>query len=605
MRQLMTSRACRSLSYALIVALLATVAPLPLATPASAQLMPTYSVGVVDFANESGVQGELLARLATDAVVVEMGKTNRYDVSITRSQIKTEMEKLDLRAPLTRIGLVRLGEVLSADAMLQGAVKSVQLTGSGANRKATVVLEVQMLDQSSGETINGSIQTGTSSTRVGYSADDDSLITEAISNAAFLCVKTMVDYVIPEATVMMNIKSSEVMLNKGVRDGLKPGMRMIVLRQKEIIGYIQVQSVSPTDSMARVLRSMRGIHPEDKVRAIFDMPVASSSLQSEPLPSGAPKTSRAKSGALGGIAKAVIGVALVVGLAQIFRSGRGSEPAPSIGPSATSATTITWDATKYGHGQKVLEYQVLRDDFADGARPVLVIRDPSQVDSGRADVYSLYGPGQGTAVAYYRIDTNPSRSAPTETTWTVPAEPYGVTHTYQVRVLYQLTASSASDTTDGTNTGDTTTTTSYYYTPVSNTITATAIEPVRNVDIVEPAYDSSQSAPEILVTDLQQGSANFQWNRKDGADLYYVKVEPVEAGTGPTWQSREFTESGPIVYLPSALRTELAGVLANARYAGVTMRWRVYCRHSTDSSPAWREGQEARFTIGETPPSLP
>ncbi len=120
MRQLMQCRAIRTVCYVLIMALVSTIAPSSLHNRACAQVMPTYSVGVVDFVNESGVQGDLLARQATDAVVVEMGKTQRYDVSITRSMIKSEMEKLDLRPPLTKVGLVRLGEALQADAMLEG-----------------------------------------------------------------------------------------------------------------------------------------------------------------------------------------------------------------------------------------------------------------------------------------------------------------------------------------------------------------------------------------------------------------------------------------------------------------------------------------------------
>ncbi len=93
MRYHLESRRVRALCYGLIVALVSTFAPTPLVAPARAQLMPQYAVGVVDFVNESGVQGELLARLATDAVVVEMAKSNRYEVSITRSVIKSEMEK--------------------------------------------------------------------------------------------------------------------------------------------------------------------------------------------------------------------------------------------------------------------------------------------------------------------------------------------------------------------------------------------------------------------------------------------------------------------------------------------------------------------------------
>ena len=128
----MQSRATRGICYVLIVAFVSSIAPLSLPTPAKADLMPTYSVGVVDFVNESGVQGDFLARLATDAVVVEMAKTGRYDVGgATRAMIKKSMDDLGLHPPLTTIGLVRLAEDLQVDAMLQGSIKSVQLAGSG------------------------------------------------------------------------------------------------------------------------------------------------------------------------------------------------------------------------------------------------------------------------------------------------------------------------------------------------------------------------------------------------------------------------------------------------------------------------------------------
>jgi len=602
LKQLLQSRIVKGVCYTLIVALVSSIAPTRLRSPAAADLMPTYSVGVVDFVNESGVQGELLARLATDAVVVEMAKTNRYDVSITRAMIKAEMEKLDLRPPLTKLGLVRLGEALNADAMLEGSVKSVRLTGTGADRRASVTLVVQMIDQASGEIINGAVQTGTSSARVGYAADDDSLITEAVNNAAFLCVKTMVDYIIPEATVMMNIGQNQVMLNRGARHGIKPGMRMIVLRKREIIGYVEVQRVSAIDSDAKVIKSMRGIQPEDKVRAIFEMPAVGPIAKSEPLPSGAPPGRGRRGDTLGKISKFVLGAAIVLGIAQLFRPGRGSEPAPTIS-AADSPTVITWDPKKYSHGQNVLEYQILRDNFTDTAQPVKVLRDPSAIDAGRTDVRSLYGTTTPINVTYYRLDSNPATSY-TEVTATVPPEPYGTTHTYQVRVLYRLTKTSTS--TDGTTGGTTTTTTStYYYTPVSNSITATAIEPVSYTDIVSPAYDPGVGPPEVLVSDLQSGAMNFEWRRKDGADVYYVKVEPVVPGTGPVWQSSTIYETGPTVSLPAAMRADLANLLSNPSYADVTMRWKVYCRHQADTSPAWVEGQEARFVIGGTPPGFP
>lgn len=594
----MHSRAIRSLCYVLVVAVVSSVAPMPLCGPASAQLMPTYSIGVVDFANDSGVQGELLARLATDAVVVEMMKTNRYDVGTTRTAIRREMENLDLRPPLDKVGLVRLGEKLGVDAMLQGSVKSVHLSGSNSARRASVTLVLQMIDQASGEIINGAVQTGSSSSRPGYTADDDSLITEAINNASFLCVRTMVDYIVPEATVMMNIGSSEVMLNKGLRDGMRTGMRMIVLRQREIIGYVEVRSISATDCRAKVIRSMRGIQPEDKVRAIFEMPTVGDVLKSEPLPSGAPRSSSQKLSGVRKVMKMIVAAAVVYGIVSIFKDGRGNEDAPPISPDTENATTIRWDPTKYGHGINVREYQILRDDFNDiTTQPVMVISDPSQIDAGKANVYNLYGNATGTVVTYSRLDSNPASNY-TQTTWTVPAEPFGTSHTYQVRVVLQQV-------TPATGTDGSTTVSRYSYSRVSGSIRATAIEPVRNSDVISPAYDPMIAPPEILISDLQQGLVNFTWLAKAGADVYYMLVQPVVPGTAPTWQSGPIYSTSVNVSLPAAARTELAILLSSSAYSDRTMKWRVYCRNQGDTSPAWLEGQENRFVIGGMPPPFP
>ena len=594
MRQIIRFKATRSICYVLIAALVFTFTPAPVAQKAHAQLMPTYVVAVVDFVNESGVQGELLARLATDAVVVEMSKTNRYDVSITRSQIESEMKKLDLHAPLSKVGVVRLGESLSTDAMLQGVVKSVKLSGSGATRSAAVTLVVQMIDQASGEVINGAIQTGKSSPRVGYTPDDDSLITEAINNAAFLVVKTMVDYIIPEATVQANIGADQVMLSKGARDGIKPGMRMIVLRQKEIIGYVQVRSVDPIDSIAKVTKSMRGIRPEDKVRAIFEMPTVSPTLAADPQLGGAPSASRGGKGALGKIGKFVLGAAIVFGLASLFSSS-GREDADS--PGALSVKDgipgLTWDSSQYDHGNSVVQLQILRDPIG-GINPVKVIQDISGWELGKTQLVGIYGTGLDTQVAYYTIDA-PGESSFSETSYTVPAEEFGQQHAYAYRVLYRLESGGEEE--DSTYL--------YYFSELSSQVLLTAIERVMNSDVVWPFYDPNSEPPEVFVTDLQQGLVNFQWNRKDGADEYQVRLEPVIAGTGPTWQSSIIHETGPIVELSDSDRLTLASLLNNSAYVDNVMMWQVLCRNSTDTPssepwPAW--GDENRFRIGSVPP---
>jgi hypothetical protein len=346
---------------------------------------------------------------------------------------------------------------------------------------------------------------------------------------------------------------------------------------------------------------MRGVQPEDKARAIFDMPAVGSSARTEPLPSGAPPQGKTKGGAISKIGKFLLGAAIVFGVVSLFKGGRGSEDAPVIG--TLNPGEITWDPSKYGHGTNVIEYQIVRDSFVDAARPVKVVRDPGAIDAGRTSVAGLYGDGDDIEVNYYALDGNPATSYSSQS-WNLPTEPYGTTHTYQVRVLYKLTGSSTSTDTDTTD--DTTTATGkYYYTPVSNSITATVIEPVLNSDVVSPAYLPGDAPPEIQIGDLQQGFVNLQWNRKLGADVYYVQVDPVIPGTGPSWNNMASPvyETSPIVSLPAAQRISLANALL--LYPGKVMKWRVYCRHQSDTSQAWYQGDESRFEISSLPPGAP
>lgn len=599
MNRLIHARVTKSLSYLLIVALVSTVFSAFFTTSAIAQTSTptqTYAVAVVDFVNESRIKSDLLARIATDAVVLEMSKNVRNDVGVTRNQIKAEMEKLGLRPPLDRVGLVRLADALAVDAIMQGSIVRIEYTGAGSNRAASVTLALQLIDRASGEIINGAVQTGQSAARVGYMADDDVLVTEAINNAAYLAVKELSDYVIPEGTVYVNEGVDQVVLNKGARQGIKLGMRMIVLRQKEIIGYLQVTKVSPNDSTAKVLKSLRGIQPEDNFRAIYEMPTVAPSLKGEPLPSGAPVSSKPGRTAIQRVGKFLIGVAVVAFVANIWRSGRGVESGPGIHP-GESNTVITWDPTKFGHGKNVWEYQILRmDDFAITGTPVVALSSSTAIDAGKLDVRYLYGTGTPRAVTYYTVPTNPSQTAPTQTTGTVPAEGYGTQHEYAVRVLYETSSAAGVKL--------------YEFSTVSGTLKATAIEPVRASDLLQPEYDPTNAAQSILLTELADGTINFRWNRKEGANAYYVVVEPINPGTMGTWDSRQIGglvyESGPTVELTPAQRQNLADFLIKANLSADTVvKWRVYARNTTDTSPAFTAGDEGRFTVSEVPPDTP
>ena len=136
---------------------------------------------------------------------------------------------------------------------------------------------------------------------------------------------------------------------------------------------------------------------------------------------------------------------------------------------------------------------------------------------------------------------------------------------------------------------------------------ATAIEPVKNADIIMPAYDPNDAAPELLLTDLQQGRVNLQWQRKTGADSYRVTVWPASGSTSLR-RSWDVQETGPTVQLSADQRMDLANWLATAVQSGTTMNWRVDCWNSTDDASvraAPAEGDVNRFVIGVMPPGTP
>lgn len=91
--------------------------------------------------------------------------------------------------------------------------------------------------------------------------------------------------------------------------------------------------------------------------------------------------------------------------------------------------------------------------------------------------------------------------------------------------------------------------------------------------------------------------------RKDAADVYYVRVQPIDPGDGPTRQSDVIHETGPILSITSAQRAGPADLLAD--YPDVIMKWRIYCRHSTDTSTVRIAGEENRFVIVGPPPMGP
>ncbi|MBC8101663.1 MAG: hypothetical protein H7Z41_03650 [Cytophagales bacterium] len=210
----------------------------------------------------------ILGRAATDAVVLEMNRTGRFD-SVPRSQVQQQIKESDLAPPFRSNEIQRLGQSLGADYVASGEITEIAFIPKP--RRARVTLSLRLTDPATGELGNGAVETGLSATDTG-AVEDETLIQQAITDAAFSTVRTMNRYAPVEATVLLIRSGREATLNRGSRDGIRPKQEMVVLRRGSYVGRVRVSSVGDTDCRADILDG--GIRPEDRARAVFKMPDA-------------------------------------------------------------------------------------------------------------------------------------------------------------------------------------------------------------------------------------------------------------------------------------------------------------------------------------------
>ncbi len=247
------------------------------AAPASAQAIgarqPVWAV--LDFANPSGYGSNDVGRLASDSFVVQLAKLNRYTV-LPREQLLTGIQNESLTPPLNLSSIERLGQSLGVDAIVAGEISSISF--SRDRRQATVSIAVRIIDPKSGFLLNGALATGRSNTRLVPVDDEEQLVNEAFGNAAFNATKLLSRFNLPVATVLisgnntLNGHNVTVTVNKGTRDGLYPGLDLLVSRGGRFIGTIKVAEPTDNDANCEVTDLGLGIEPGDRATAIFHMP---------------------------------------------------------------------------------------------------------------------------------------------------------------------------------------------------------------------------------------------------------------------------------------------------------------------------------------------
>jgi TolB-like protein len=448
---------------------------------AKAQTTKIPSVAALDFGVLPGVGAtQIDGRSATDAVALEMTNTGRYEIT-PRTVLNQEIQKQGLSAPFNSIAIRRLGRALGVDYIMTGDIVNT----TAANNQVRVTLSVRLIDIVSGEFVNGSVQTGTSTAApAGLDPDRQTQVGQAVSNAAFLIVQAMSSFTLPEATVL-NTSDSEVYLNRGSRDGISKNLEMIVTRGREQVGKIRISSVQATTSVGSVVEANKGIKPEDHARAIVKLPgvnvTKDGTIESVALTDVKNYTPRQKNqkSAL----STVIGVVGAVLLAGFLFSSRSSNNgagivgvvarayadgsvSASLDPSA-ARVELRWQPAQDIPQNNILEYHIWRNDILVGVvtrTQTRFVDDPTRQGT---QVYNVvdYGqdPFQPTTTTAGGTTTGGTTAGGTTAggnnngggvnagggngglslgtsllpiTSTVPPMAVGVTHRYRVSVLY-------------------------------------------------------------------------------------------------------------------------------------------------------------------------
>lgn len=565
----------------------------------AASAQSTMEVSVVDFRNTSKVPNEMFGTMGTDAVVVELLRSGKFSVT-TADALQGKMEELGYkvkedRVPkvvMTQSMMVRLGQEVGADAVVTGEITSIKVDG---NKKAEARISIRMLDVASGVWMNGAIATGTSNPRIGYTADKETdLIIEAINNAARQAVESMVQYIIPEATIIGTFGADEVLLNKGAQDGIQNGMELIVLRrsetgQDEVVGKIKIVNASDTDARASILSSTRGLKPEDRVRAVFELPKDTGAASS----SKAPRNDTQKKIAKG--TNMLWGLVALVGIAALFKGGgQEGEKIPSASAMAGKSPDVTsifsdggilivWNDPKPIRVQDIQQYHIWRDatglsgpqgssttnvgpmrisdrvTASSMTTPVGTFEHAAVDEPSTIDMDYVYPAADHASLASGHVKSD------------IPMAT-GVPHQYWVSVVY------GRHTTDSSG---------------KEVITYWETDPApcgRATLVSRPVPESPGSTVPTEYIDL--ANITFQWRGSAGADQYVIELSPspdfkrsetwVDVIYQPTAQdSTLFTKTYTNV-LKNATTGQVVTELANVK-PGDTLYWRVGARNRLDT----------------------
>jgi hypothetical protein len=375
------------------------------------------------------------------------------------------------------------------------------------------------------------------------------------------------------------------LLNRGSRDGITPGLEMIIVRGNETVGRVRVNSVGSTDSTASVILNTKGIRPEDRARAVFSLPgyVNNTATGETRVYDVAETTFKPRGERRKSIVGTVLGLVGAVALAALlFRPSSNTNVAggrvrarafaePADPTSGTSATRIevTFDISNDIPQRNIQEIQIYRNSVTAPADPTLP-GSPGGVPIG------VLGPGERvfyddpTTIRNVRFNRVLPDGTLEEIELPVGGFTPGRPQQYRIVVIYQRVQVSTGNGGGGGG-GGTDTDVQYTQTPSSGF--SGFATPVVRPQVLGPTGD----------TDLRNVTFTFQGSA--GANQYVIEVADnvqfrnKRRPTSPT-QGNPFTTAttGRITAGPFNLTN-----LGFANTLGTTIYFRVGARNANDN----------------------
>jgi hypothetical protein len=319
-----------------------------------------------------------------------------------------------------------------------------------------VELALLMLDTGVGEFLNGALERVRSTSKPGYTGDDENLINEALATAADKAVRSMIDRRPAEAAVM-TVTADTVLLGGGVRTGLHEGLKMVVVRFGEKVGIIELAKVEAQHSTARIIDNPRGIAQRDKASAIYELPKKVTAQFAAPK-TAQKRVKRAKG--LLGVVAAVALLALAGGSNKkpVTRSAASGFVATSLANTldlipdgSNGMTLLTWKGPS-GGSEDLLLYIIWRDG------QLLWIQRPEEgnylidpvgfhVPGGTGFTWEVnfeIDPDSGMVTLFERTLPDPENPPPPQlliaeqtldAAWLLEAPVNGAHHSYQIQRL--------------------------------------------------------------------------------------------------------------------------------------------------------------------------